>query len=372
MMVKRVTKQLVPWKWRRRFRERYVAMNTSLLHGPGNIRLRPNECVVTCVVRNGEFYLERFIQHYSNMGFRHLFLLDNGSTDNTVAIAKKHKNVSIYTSELPIEAHQAIFKKHLPKLCAKGGWCLDADIDEFFDFPCSDSISLSQLLDYLNLNGYTAVITQLLDMFSDQRITVSAPEDEDPGEALSVRYAYYDLSEVTKTTYRTSELSATYGGRNRISNEAAALYWGGIRKTLSGNEYLLTKHSLFCMEPRPELFPHVHFVDNAAVADVSGVLLHYKLTSSALAIALQNKERFPGNGKLYSDFIDYITKNADYQVNRPGATRLTNVNELVDNTFLFTSQKFRQYVESASRNRSSVGGSELRLQKHHLPRQVSL
>ncbi|MDQ1471873.1 MAG: hypothetical protein QOJ99_3353 [Bryobacterales bacterium] len=327
-------------------RERYVSMNMTLIHGPGMIRLQPNQGVVTCVVRNGEFYLERFIQHYFEMGFRHLIFLDNGSTDNTIAIGKRHRNVSIYRSCLPIEAHQALFKKRLPQLCVKGGWCLDADIDEFLDFPSSDAIDLGQFFGYLNRNKYTAVVTQLLDMFSDRPVSVSAPEDDDPNAVLSVTYPYYDLSDVTKTDYRTSELSTTYGGRNTVSNVATKLLWGGIRKTLSGNEYLLTKHSLFSMENRPDLFPHVHFVNKARLADVSCVLLHYKLTSSALAIAIQNMERFPGNSKLYADFIQYITKNPTYQVKRPEATRLRGVNQLVRQDFLFTSENYRQYVES--------------------------
>jgi glycosyltransferase involved in cell wall biosynthesis len=346
MIAKRVVKQLVPWKWRRSLRERYVAMKIALLHGPGKIRLRSNESVVTCVVRNGEFYLERFIHHYTQMGFRHLIFMDNGSTDKTIAIAKKYKNVSIYTSDLPIEAHQALFKKRLPQLCVQGGWCLDADIDEFMDFPSSDVVNLRQFLTYLNENKYTTVLTQLLDMFSDRPVSVSAPENDDPHEILSVSYPYYDLSEVSRTDYRTSDLSLTYGARNTVSNPATQLLWGGIRKTLSGNEYLLTKHSLFSMEHSPELFPHVHFVDNARLADVSCVMRHYKLTSSALAIAVQNMERFPGNGKLYADFIEYITKNPTYQVKRPEALKLDSVNELVQLNFLFTSENYRQYVKS--------------------------
>src|SRR5260370_20795818 len=112
MIAKRIVKQLVPLKWRRKLRELMVPMNVVNLHGLKKIRLQPNEAIVTCVVRNGEFFIERFITHYSKMGFRHLVFLDNGSTDATISIAKRHKNVTIYTSTLSIEAHQGFLKKY--------------------------------------------------------------------------------------------------------------------------------------------------------------------------------------------------------------------------------------------------------------------
>ena len=74
----------------------------------------------------------------------------------------------------------------------------DADIDEFFDFPGSDVMELREFLDYLNRNQFTAVMTQLLDMFSDQPLSHLVQKQQE------------DLKDVYSTlTFRT--------GKNRIS-----------------------------------------------------------------------------------------------------------------------------------------------------------
>ncbi len=133
---------------RRTMRERLVSLSITHLHGPKCIRLSRNQAAVTCVVRNGEFYVEAFIRHYSRMGFKHIFFLDNGSSDETLSLIRKHDNVSVCTSTLPVDANQGIFKKYLTTTSVVGGWCLDADIDELFEYPFSDV--LYWLSDFLN------------------------------------------------------------------------------------------------------------------------------------------------------------------------------------------------------------------------------
>ena len=342
--VKRLLKRLVPQKWRRNVRERLVSMNVTHLYGPKSIRLAKNEAVVTCVVKNGEFYLEQFIRHYSKMGFRHIFFLDNGSSDRTVAIAKTHKNVSICASTLsPIEAHQAHFKSYLAQKSSQGGWCLDADIDEFFDYPFSEVMELSDFLEYLNINRYTAVITQLLDMFSDKPLSHLAKGQQ---EELSSVYQYYDISQVTKEDYHHADLVAEFGAENEPASANAALFWGGIRRTLYNANCLLSKHSLFRPGKGLVLFPHVHFVNNARLADVSCLMLHYKLTSNALDMAVQNKEGFRGIGKDYADLIDLLKVKPTSHIKQNTAVQYRNASDVVESGFLFMSEDYRTYVNS--------------------------
>ena len=115
-----ILKLLVPLNWRRKVREKFVSMKVAHLYGPKKLRLAANEAIVTCVVRNGEFYIEQFIKHYTDMGFRHIFFLDNGSSDQTVAIARRYRNVSVYESTLPIDEYQLFLKRHLARNSAEG------------------------------------------------------------------------------------------------------------------------------------------------------------------------------------------------------------------------------------------------------------
>ena len=286
------------------------------------------------------------------MGFRHIFLLDNGSSDQTIPIAKRHKNVSICQSTFSIEANQGIFKRYLAQHSVEGGWCLDVDIDEFFDYPYSNIISLNEFVEYLNRNAFTAVVTQMLDMFSDRPIfeLVKNCEEED----LRTVYPYFAISEITRTRYRESEVALRYGNRNTLSNEGTELYDGGIRKTLlgvneiNGHPLLLTKHSLFLPANPLEIFPHVHFQNNARLADLSCVLLHYKLTRNALASALQNRERMPGIGKYYDAIIKYVTEESAHQIKPHATMKFRSTSDLVDCGFLFASEGYREYVKNMS------------------------
>jgi len=342
MSVQLLLKRWVPEGWRRGVREGVLPFFVKHIRGPKWCRLESNEAAVTCLVRNGEFYLRSFIEHYTEMGFRHLFLLDNGSDDKTVEIAAAFENVTIYRCTLPVETYQASFKRHLAERTVRGGWCLDVDIDEFFDYPYSECFKVQRILEYLNSKGYTAVVTQMLDLFAEKPWSqLEHKREEDVKEV----YGYYDLSEVRKEGYRASKLAALYGNQNRIGYESTALCFGGIRKTLYGIDPLLTKHSLFRPGRGLELFPHVHFVNRARLADISCLLRHYKLTSNAQETSRQNRAAFPSNGKGYGDLLSLVASQSDFQIKRATATKFGRAEELIDSGFLFMSDDYRAFTK---------------------------
>jgi hypothetical protein len=338
---KHLTKKIIPLSWRRFVRERFARASIIHLYGPERIEQARNDGIVTCVVKNGAFFINSFIEHYSGLGFRHVFLLDNGSTDDTLAVAARHSNVTAYRCTLPIEAHQGIFKKVLAQKCSGVGWCLDVDVDELFDYPYSDVVTLQHFLTYLNDHDYNAVTVQMLEMFSNRAIGSSAPGTSDCD--LKALYQYYDLSNITRYPYRDAALSKLHGANNEVSDDRTALYVGGIRRTLYGHDCLLTKHSLVMPSRVRQLFKHVHFVDGARLADLSCVLLHYKLTSNAVELARQNEVGFPGNRRLYADSVSFLTHSHGTQIARQSARRLGSINELLENNFLFASDAYRDY-----------------------------
>ena len=184
------------------------------------------------------------------------------------------------------------------------------------------------MLEYLNQHQYTAVITQLLDMFSDKPLSHLTSGQK---ENLQATYTFYDVSAVRKTDYRRHDLAAAFGGRNELSNDGIKIYSGGIRKTLYNNDCLLTKHSLFRPGSGLEAFSHLHFVDKARVADLSCVMLHYKFTSSARQAAARNKEGFKLRG--YQDFLELLQNKPDQRIKQNGAREFRSVRELVEKRF---------------------------------------
>jgi len=296
------------------------------------------------VVKNGEFFLPEFISHHMNLGFAHIFLLDNGSTDRTLDIARSHSCVTVYQSLLPVDKYQGALKRHLATVAAPNGWCLDVDIDEFFDYPLSSEVPLRKLLTYFDKSGFTAMVTQMLDMFSEVPLSEMASSTERPP---LTDYHYYDLSEMRREEYLLSSLVASFASSNEPTNALTALFYGGTRKYLYGLDCLLTKHSLFRTSRGLRLFDHVHFVANARLANVSGLLRHYKFAGDVISLAEQNRAAFRATGAGYQDMIDAIRSKPKLRLVRETSKSLSEPAELLESSFLFASPQARHDLRAS-------------------------
>ena len=331
-------KPLVPAGIRQRVRSAQVKRAIVHLRGPARVDVGPTEAVVTCVVKNGAFYVDQFVTHYLGLGFKHIFFLDNGSTDDTIERASRHSHVSVFHSEMAVGSYQGLLKRHLAELTVPSGWCLDVDIDEFFDYPHSESLSLARLLEYLNRRHFTAVLTQMLDMFSDRPLSsLRGTEPED----LKKIHRFYDISNVRRSRYGTDPLTVLHAENNKISHPHTHLHWGGIRQTIYGIDVCLTKHSLFRTGVGLNLFPHVHYVDAARLADVSAVLLHYKFSSNALDEAARNSLAFVAIREDYEQILDTMGRCPDLLIKTATSSTFSTVTALLENDFVFASDEFK-------------------------------
>src|SRR5262249_25859780 len=162
-----------------------------------HISYRDDELLVACLVRNGEVWIPSFVEHYLNLGVKHIVFLDNDSTDATVSLASHYPFVSVFQTKMPFKNNNASIRRYLVKRFAQAHrWVLCVDIDEYFDYPYSDRLELKSFLSYLNHYCYTAVVAYLLDLFSNQPLC--APEKNGTG-SIKERYRFYDLSAVTKS-----------------------------------------------------------------------------------------------------------------------------------------------------------------------------
>ena len=83
------------------------------LHGPLEVATQSTEAVVLCVVKDGENLVQAFIEHYLQLGCKHLFFLDNGSTDSTCTIIKSYEKTTLVTSSKPFSRYYVLFKNYL-------------------------------------------------------------------------------------------------------------------------------------------------------------------------------------------------------------------------------------------------------------------
>jgi len=332
------------------------------LHGPEEVPYGGDELVVVCLVRDSRPYVKSFVEHYRSLGVKHLFFLDNGSTDGTVEALKNYDNTTVLRSKLPYKGYRLAFKRFLiDRFGKRDRWCLYADIDELFDYPYSEVVGLNSLLGYLNSNSYTAVAAQMLDMFPEEPL--SGREENLKDEPLKERYRFYDLSNITRTSIK-ERLSLR---NNTLQSDDIEFFSGGIRGAIFGARPHLTKHPLVFLDGRVKPMEGLsldsdHWVDNAMVADITCVLLHYKFLDGYFhkqAVRAVQEENYWNDSADYKRYLEILDKNPALQLKRESARELRSVNDLVENGFLVVSEEYMMVVYQEE-ERKSAGGHTIR------------
>lgn len=320
-------------KWR--------ALNLRLhvhhVHGISAIDYAEDELVVICVVRNGSIYLNSFVRHYLALGVKHIVFLDNGSTDNTIELASRYDSVTVLKTDLPYSKYENLMKDYLARRFSKNRWNLCADIDEFFDWPFSKDVKLASLLRYLNGKGYTAVVAQMLDLFSAMPLSQLS---DSPDDDIAERYQYYDVSDILKSPY---------DKWSWLSNEAVKMHHGGIRKTVFGTYNGLTKVPLVFVGPKIQLFKGWHHTANAYLAGFTCVLLHYPFTSQFYdkvkeAAATRRYGFFTSDE--YEMYWKRLSAEPELCLRLNSARRYASVDRLLDEDFLVASPDYVNWARA--------------------------
>jgi len=311
-----------------------LPLRVKHLHGSRRIVSDLDDVIIISVMRNGDAWLPSFLSHHRGMGVRHFVILDNGSSDRSVEFLSKQSDVTLLRTYAPYHAYENTMKRYLAKRYCRGRWCLCLDIDELFDFPRSTETALPSLVNYLNNKGFNAVITQMLDMFSDRPISESQIDLEVP---LRTQYPFYDISNIAKTPY-------PFG---QMPNPAIMMHHGGIRKTIFGTNNGLTKVSLFLMGGKLKPFVSWHHAVNARLADISCVLLHFPFVNSFYMKVVEAVE----SGRYgylttdeYTSYLSGLRKLPQLGLKLDSARRLTTVDELLGSGFLVDSADYRGWV----------------------------
>jgi len=254
------------------------------------LKLSRRDPVVLCLVRDGESYIDEFVEYYRTLGFCHICFLDNGSSDSTVEKACGHDCVTVVSSGADFKHQKLAMKWALMRLFGEGRWHLTVDIDEFFQYPFMDDVAVGELLEYLDEHGYTSMVAHLLDMTPG--CSFGRLRDFPIGRIGGSSW-YFNSSTIEEYDYDVPG--------NRLSNSNIKLWRGGVRKAVFGGESIvLTKHPLNFGD-RDVTVPNSHAVGNRYVADISGLLLHYKFVGDIHARVRKAVEF----GQYYGNSIEY-------------------------------------------------------------------
>lgn len=316
---------------------RHIDRYTTHIAGYQNLERTANDCIVVALMRNAEAYIQAFIEYHLSLGFRHIFLLDNGSEDASIDLARGYGKVTIYQCLLPYQRYKDELKRYLARRFSYQRWCLIADVDEFFRYPGDETLSLGQFISYLNRYDYDAVLLQMLDMYPAGPIEGGNQQRRD-GDFLT-DHCWFEIDSIQRR-----QIPA--GLENHLSNPDLRIYFGGVRARVFQTEPYLSK---FCLiRPNARLYQvNHHLVSFAKVADISAALLHYKFLNDfprVVAKAVAEKQYFQGSAE-YQRYQDVLRETEQLTLRSPHSVQFETTQQLVDLGVLAVSDRYQSYYD---------------------------
>lgn len=95
---------------------------------------------VMAVFKNEAHILQEWIEHYLVRGFSHIFLINDGSTDNYQSILSSYSSnfITLFQNDVVMEKlgrQKAIYTKYAPQALESSTWLAILDLDEFLWSP---------------------------------------------------------------------------------------------------------------------------------------------------------------------------------------------------------------------------------------------
>jgi len=258
----------------------------------------PDEVRLFTMMRNEALRLPYFLDYYFNKGVDRIFIIDNGSTDDSLSIALQRDNVHVFRT---FESFKN-YSNWLEILLDKYGinhWCVAVDLDEIFFYPYAETKSIKDLIHSLEQKKDTAVRCVFLDMYSKQAIIKNTYKPHD-NPLLTCPYfdSHIEKSEVYWTNQRTLK-------KYRVTR-----FLGNMRKRVFRTKVNLTKVPLFKYEKNTFVARGVHAIDGARISKIQGVVFHFKYLQDFNNRAIEEAERGEHEGGAIS-YKAYAKKVAD-------------------------------------------------------------
>ncbi len=257
------------------------------------IEFETSDVLCCTVVRNEVLRLPYFFSYYRQKGIARFLVVDNESTDGTLAYLLAQPDVYVWRSSYSFNQANfgAAWFEVLLRQHGIGHWCLIVDADELLVYDGCEQTSIPALCRDLDDKGKSVFSAVLLDMYSDRAV-----EDTHyaPCQAFLNVCPYFD-----RVFYH-----ARYEDAGPYHNQAC--YVGGMRQRVFGtqgdfvlNKVPLIKYNLDCI-----LMGGQHWTNRrrAQIAVNTGCLLHFKYFSTFPTYVRHEVER----REHYDQGVQYI------------------------------------------------------------------
>ncbi|WP_330275858.1 glycosyltransferase family 2 protein [Lentzea sp. NBC_00516] len=306
---------------------------------------------VGVIVRDGGPFVDVFLRHYLALGVDRITVLDNGSRDDTIQRALDFgTRVEVLKCGLAFPRWETAMKSYLVRRAGTGRrWALLVDIDEMFDFPGSDVVSLAELVAHLKSLGVSGMVAHLLDVFPP----ILDPKDNCFDPAAHDRF---ELDHVVSANY--TDFATQHEVQVDTSNAAGMVFQlNGFRHHLLGFERPLwiTKHAL--LHPCAGVWlSHPHLVQGAILAPTSAILVHHSLTGSTVAkarVAVAERRYGWSAQDEYSRYASKLEGDCPIRLAGPRTLRYHGPDQLLALGFLQVGRSLSEVI--AERRNASAG-----------------
>jgi hypothetical protein len=283
------------------------------------------------VARNESLRLPYCFRYYRRLGVDRFFLIDNDSTDGGREYALAQPDTHVFWSGDSYKQASCghLWLETLLGAYGRDGWCVVVDADEVLVYPHCESATLRDLCRFLDGQRQTAMFSILVEMYSRAPFAKNLYRpNQDPLEVC----AYLDAD-----NYAHSRVRALGQTRLHVT--------GGMRQRVFGTDACLNKYALLKWTGGLKAYQGMHWIDHAAVADVSGAVLHFKYFSDFADRVREEvaRKQHWSDAAEYREYLGALARVPDLCPHYDGSVRFTDSSQLTALGIAHSSPAFDEF-----------------------------
>ncbi len=277
-------------------------------------------------LRNEAQRLPFLLAHNRRLGVRHFLVVDNGSTDGTLALLRDQPDVSVWQTGASYKAAR-FGMDWLTWLMLRHGhahWCLTLDADEVLIYPYWQTRPLQALTGWLDGQGRTSFGALTVDIYPKGPVSAAGHR---PGDNPVDHLPFFDAGNYqVQVQPRMGNLWIQGGARAR------AFFAQTPRRAPTLNKTPLVRwhwRYAYVNSTHAVLPPHLNRVYDTEGGELtSGVLLHTKFLPEIITRSAEEKTRGEhfADGAQYAAYYDRLTE--DPTLHCAASTRYTGWRQL--------------------------------------------
>lgn len=276
----------------------FKAAQELLLIYDNTSRIKKNDIILFCCLRNECRRMPYFFNYYKQLGVGHFILIDNGSNDGIKDLCKNRHDITLYYTEHSFKKARfgMLWINRLLKKYGAGHWCVIVDPDEFLVYPHIKTRNLKALGSFLDEISSPCLHTIMLDKYSDRSLEQTILDsNDDPFEVCQ----YFDRDGYVQTKGWADSAWIRGGPRMRVyfadaPEKSPALNKIPFIKWKSFYHYRSATHDIY-----PLNLNHLGYEEKSSAP--TGVLFHFKMVAN---LSEKSKEEMI-RAQHYSDSFEY-------------------------------------------------------------------